>query len=58
MEMEYEISVDAPHIDFELDNVPFLDGQHLSETCVLYESPQISNVNEERERIQYSSELH
>jgi hypothetical protein len=58
MLMEQEVIIDGAQIDFELDNVPFMDGQHLSETCVLYESPQTPVVKEEYEYLQYSSELH
>ncbi len=58
METEYEINIDAAHKDFESDNVPYMDGQQLDETCVLYESPQTSIVKEESERLQYSAEVH
>jgi hypothetical protein len=58
MEMEYDVKIKVPQIKFEMDNVPFMDGQQLSESCVLYESPQTSIVKEESERLQYSAEIH
>jgi hypothetical protein len=56
--LEHEVIIEDVQIDFQLDNVPFMDGQQLSETCTLYESPQTPVVKEESERLQHSSELH
>lgn len=58
MEMEYKIRIGENQIDFELDNIPFTDGQHLSETCVLSESPHNSSFQEESDSLQFSAELH
>lgn len=56
--MEYKIRIGENQIDFELDNIPFTDGQHLSETCVLSESPHNSSFQEESDSLQFSAELH
>ena len=58
MEMEYEIDIGISRIDFEMESVPFMDGQHLNETCILYESSQKPKVKEESEHLQFSVELH
>ena len=58
MTMEQEMKTDGAQIDFEMDNMPFMDGQYLNETCVMREAPQNSYFNEENDRLQYSPELH
>jgi len=58
MLVEQELQIEGAQIDFEFDNVPFMDGQFLKETCVIYESPRDTTLKEEDKDLQYSVELH